>query len=112
MNPEFHAEVTVRANWNAMEATILAEIYGAEKYPQDADYTLHDMMTLNGDVARAMNPDDDSITVPEQFFDRDRCGTYRNPMKTLFERTETLLANFDRLQGQMESFDYDREATL
>jgi hypothetical protein len=109
---DINAKVTAEITWNSIETTILKQIYGRDEYPQSTTYSYHDMVTLNGDLGTALDPDDERITVPERFFDRDQTGTRYNSVQQLFDRTETVIANMATLQVPFEEFRYDPTAEV
>jgi hypothetical protein len=112
MEPQIHTETTARVKWNGLEATILADIFDMAAYELIQEYSLRDLKYLNNAVAQSLNPDNPKYTVQDKFQDRDNCGTYENPVEALFDRTETLIANFERAKTQTASFEYDEEAVL
>lgn len=107
MNPEMTFQPTVDVTWNALETTILAELWGDKEWKvhQQAPYCYEDMRQLNGRLARAMDPADGDWTVPERFHQEDHTG--KVPLKDLFDKTETLLANLDRARTLTDTFRYN-----
>lgn len=109
MNEKIEIEATATVRWNALEATILSELLNESRHEfQESNYTLSDMIELNGKIGRALDPDDETYSVPDRFHTEDHTG--KIPVKDLFDKTEELIANLDRARTLGETFRYDETA--
>lgn len=110
-NVNLNTKVTANVRFNALEISILETIgFDRMELAGDNEFTIEEMRKLNNKIAQSYNPDNDNVNVAERFTKEDHTG--KVPVKHLFDKTETILANMERQKVVIDQFNYDNNAEL